>query len=124
MVDVDSIAIPLMIWIWRDWPTTRNSNPETTGSVTDSAPLPDVRMVSRADSPTSICDGSMLASTEGAAAEAAAAAKMPRVMAAIMAAWRSMRTLMSPISHGLIRRRIGRPAGDRQTQRVPLLSLL
>src|ERR1700738_4507709 len=42
MVDVDSIVLPWMIGIWRDWPTIRNSNPETTGSGTDRVPLPEV----------------------------------------------------------------------------------
>src|ERR1700682_2382576 len=42
MVDVDSMVLPLIIWIWRDWPTTRNSNPATTGSGTENVPPPEV----------------------------------------------------------------------------------
>jgi hypothetical protein len=70
MVEVDEIVAPLTISIRRDWPMTRNSNPETTGSGGARAPLPEVMMVSCADSPNAICDGSIVASTETAAADA------------------------------------------------------
>jgi hypothetical protein len=74
MVEVDEIVAPLTISIRRDWPMTRNSNPETAGSGGARAPLPEVMMVSCADSPNAICDGSIVASTETAAADAGAVA--------------------------------------------------
>src|SRR6202140_1128440 len=72
MVDVDEIVTPLMISIRRDWPTRENSSPGTTGRGTDKAPVPEVMIVSCADSPREICGGSIVASTETAADDTAA----------------------------------------------------
>src|SRR6202790_5818692 len=72
MVDVDEIDTPLTISIRRDWPTRRNSRPGTTGSGTDRAPVPEVMMGSRADSPREICGASLVAPTETAADDTAA----------------------------------------------------
>src|SRR5260221_12467121 len=81
-------------------------------------------MMSRADSPTSICDGSMVESIAGTAADAAAkdaaaVATMPAANAASKPQWRRIGTLTSPIPDRFVRGGVGLSAGDRQTQCAP-----
>src|ERR1700731_269792 len=120
---IDEVArvAPLMISIRREWPITRNSSPDTSGSVTGSMPVPELVIVSSADSPMEICDGSMVALTTGAAAKAGAASAYAAVIASRVRT--NLVLITSPILDGTFRRLVRVLACRRHSGRAALVSL-
>src|SRR6202035_3431844 len=72
-IDEEGSVVPLINSIWWVWATISNCKPDTTGLVMGAAPSPKLVIVNRADSPSVICAGWIVAYTSGSSAIAGAA---------------------------------------------------